>query len=84
MHTTISYEGLDKEAKQAKALKDMQEWFGSRWEKVLATLQKEAPSMNMREFRMALSFAGVQGYPVEVLGEMLGIHEAATPEAEEN
>lgn len=67
MHTFIKYEGTNFE-KEQKALKDIEEWFGDRWETVVPVMVHEvARGVTPKQFELLCSFAGIEGYPVQVL-----------------
>jgi len=64
-HYTVKYGDLEGIPKQAKALADIVDYLG--WEKfteLSGVLAEENPRLTLKQLRMALSFAGVQGYPV--------------------
>lgn len=70
-HYNIDYTELEGKAKRAKALADMRDWLGPRFDTITTILRDEPNAANLEWLRMALSFAGVQGYPVEAYHEWL-------------
>ncbi len=76
MHTDIKYSGADG-AKRAQALKDIEGWFGKErmvtFEASVKAIQESDEPMNRTNFVMTVWFGGVQGYPVQVWADKLGI-----------
>lgn len=65
-HYDISYEGLDPIAKHNKAIQDIKDYLGNdRFDIVTESAKNMDPPMTLNEFTVAMSFAGVQGYPVK-------------------
>lgn len=62
-HYDIKYDTSDRDAADAKAIQDVEEWLGDRFEEVMKKMS-EADGATPREVRLAMSFAGIQGYPV--------------------
>lgn len=64
-HYDVDYTGLDPIEKHNKAIQDIKEYLGeSRFEE-LTTMFREDEAITLREFQIAVSFAGVQGYPTK-------------------
>lgn len=73
MHKDIKYEGTDEE-KRAKALKDIEQWLGeAKFKEFGDRVRRCQPPATRREFRFALMVGGIQGYPVEVWADELGV-----------
>jgi len=72
MHTNIEYTGTEAE-KQARAMKDIQEWFGSRYAEITRDFKGAIIHENMTEehFRTLCAFGGIQGYPITVWWQKL-------------
>lgn len=63
-HYDIDYSGLTPQAKYEKAIHDIKDYMGEeRYNKVVG-LYKEIRPISLEVFRLQMSFAGVQGYPV--------------------
>ena len=63
-HYTVNYEGLDKVTKHNKAIQDIKDYLGEdRFNQITELVRKD--SYTLDQFRMAVSFAGVQGYPAK-------------------
>lgn len=68
MAHTIDYTTIpDLEMREAKALEDLEFWFGGtrRFLSLTCKLRRE-PKPTLEQFKIWASFAGVQGYPVEI------------------
>lgn len=71
MHTEINYTDHETEtAKRDAALRDIQDWFGSRYDSIVALFLAEG-KIEPNAFMQAMAFAGVQGYPVTVFYDHL-------------
>lgn len=68
MHHTIDYSPLEGEEKKKKALKDVRQWLvtAHRFNQVARAAAKIDTEDGAH---LALSFAGIQGYPATVLWE---------------
>lgn len=63
MHYDIDYSGLKGQAKIDKALQDTKDWLGEdKLNKIIEIVKGDMYTLS--QFRLALSFAGVKGYPV--------------------
>jgi hypothetical protein len=63
-HYNVDYSGMDEVAKHNKAIEDIKEYMGEeRFTKLTALLKED--SYTLSQFEMAVSFAGVQGYPAK-------------------
>jgi len=62
-HYTESYANLSMEEADAKAMKDIADFRGQEWVDKMTVKFREGPQYKIGEFRMALSFGGIQGYP---------------------
>ena len=71
MYTEIDYSEKQGDEKIGAALSDIVDWFG--WTKFaeLSRLTREE-KITFREFQMAVSIGGVEGYPVRAWWEHLG------------
>jgi hypothetical protein len=79
MHYTKSYAGMTKKQKDAAAVKDARDWLSGQQWVGMAQYGKEcrewlqrprgyrAAKKLLMDWRIALSFAGIQGYPVRAL-----------------
>lgn len=67
MHYEINYGAhTDVVAADAAALADIRDWMGAdRFETVDAMYKQLAEPISIDLFRLQMSFAGIQGYPVE-------------------
>lgn len=67
MHYEINYKGhATVEAADRAALKDIAEWMGAdRFARVDQLYREMAEPVSIDVFRLQMSFAGIQGYPVE-------------------
>jgi hypothetical protein len=68
MHTDITYP-VEDEQREAKALADVEAWFGKKkFAELEAAFRADYPTqeIHLHRFRTLCSFAGVQGYPVGV------------------
>lgn len=61
---TVSYEGLDDVTKHNQAIADVKEYLGEDRFSQLTELFRQQP-YTLDQFSLAVSFAGVQGYPVK-------------------
>jgi hypothetical protein len=66
MHTEINYSKSP--SPKFDAVEDCKDWFGDKWDIVLERL---TPIKNCRVFSLACSLAGVQGFPVIALYELI-------------
>lgn len=71
-HQEINYKGI--ENAEEKALQDCKEWFGSKYERVIKSLEDVVKSNEFSDKKQMrnrmlfmLSFGGVQGYPAQIL-----------------
>lgn len=69
-HYTTSYEGLTEVEKHNKAIEDIKEWMGEeRFDHITSLVRDDVKEgreqMTLDQFTMAISLAGVQGYPVK-------------------
>jgi len=86
MSYTIEYNTLDAKAQQ-EARKDCIAWLGSedKYHKIiddLAAYHKTHTNMRRCDFHFTISFAGIQGYPVDVMiGDVLTL--SRTPKCDE-
>lgn len=64
MKQSINYSALDETAKETKALEDVKFYLGDGYERICGHLREVT---HYESFAFALSFVGVQGYPVRVL-----------------
>jgi hypothetical protein len=67
MKYTINYTGLNDRDKFAQAILDVQDYLGEARFNQLVALFKAQPQLTLEEFKLALSFAGITGYPAEAL-----------------
>lgn len=66
-HYDIDYSGLDPIAKHEKALQDIVDYMGrDKFDRLVESLRK-GEQLTLQHFRLVMSFAGVQGYPVKAL-----------------
>ena len=67
MHYEINYKGhATVEAADRAALADIADWMGAdRFARVDALYREMAEPVGIDVFRLQMSFAGIQGYPVE-------------------
>ena len=67
MHYEINYKGFaDTADADRAALADIQDWMGSdRFARVDAVYRELTEPVSIDVFRLQMSFAGIQGYPVE-------------------
>lgn len=64
MKQTIDYTNLNEPAKRAKALDDIKFYLGDGYDRICRELKEVK---HFESFAFALSFAGIQGYPVKAL-----------------
>lgn len=65
-HYNVSYEGLSDIEKHNKAIQDIKDYLGEeKFEQLTKQCKEEYPDLTLEQFRMSVSFAGVQGYPVK-------------------
>lgn len=64
MHTEIHYNIEKQKEEDERALKDMANWFGDKWENIIKLLSEDKSITTLKTFRFLLSFSGVEGYPV--------------------
>lgn len=73
MHSNIHYTGEEAE-KRAKALEDLKNWFGlEKFNSFSADVKACKPPLSREQFRFACMIGGVEGYPVEVWADELGV-----------
>lgn len=74
MHTDILYSGSVEE-KDAKALRDLADWFGDKWPQLDSDFRNdfEHEGLTFKQLRFYMSFGGVQGYPVEAYARSIGM-----------
>jgi len=66
----VKYDEADQAVADKRAIQDIRNWTGGHdlWEKVLITTTAlVAKNTDMMQIRFALSFVGIQGYPVAAL-----------------
>ena len=80
MKHTISYKHLEGDAKVNKALDDCRFYLGDKFDQVVGIL-REIPELRHRV--AALSWAGIEGYPAQVLAEWVMQPEELPRSAEE-
>jgi len=65
MHMTVDYTNLAKP--EVKALADCKEWLGAdRFAHLTSLFKSDYPGITLDQFRVMVSFAGIQGYPCKV------------------
>jgi hypothetical protein len=72
MKTTINYTDLPTDRKAAKAIEDTKAYLGDRFAEIIGMFTQaiEAGEITTRKHvHLAMSFAGIQGYPVDALIE---------------
>lgn len=68
-HYNIDYSLLEGDAKRAKALEDIKEFWGEeRFNRIVEAL-KANEAVTLTRLGLILSFGGVEGYPVKALHE---------------
>lgn len=67
MNTTIEYNQTDAIAKYNAAIADCREYFGKRFDTVVAEFRKCETPMAMDQFECYMGLAGVSGYPVKAM-----------------
>lgn len=68
MSYIVDYSELDNDpiAKHNKAIEDIKEYLGEeKFNRVTEQIRTEYPDMTLKQFQMAISFGGVQGYPAK-------------------
>ena len=73
-HYTVDYGNTPEPEKRARAIEDIRRWFDDdeRFARVEASLRQYlAEGATLEHFRLALSFAGVRGYPVQAWFDQL-------------
>ena len=65
MKTKIDYSGMTPEEKQKRAVADVKEFLGDERYDQLVTIFQTSAKVDLVEFHIMLSFAGIEGYPVE-------------------
>ena len=66
-HYTVNYESMTPAEKHNAAIADCKDYLGeSRFNEICARIKK-CPNMTLDQLRMALSFVGIQGYPVTAI-----------------
>lgn len=65
-HYTINYEGLSEIEKHNKAIQDIKDYLGeAKFDEVTAIVKNSPKPYNLEQFLLAVSFAGIQGYPAK-------------------
>lgn len=75
-HTDRHYDDPDPQVNKTKALADIEQWLGKKKFKSFAAdikLHQQSRIVSRGEFRFALMIGGIEGYPVEVWADELGI-----------
>lgn len=73
MHHDVRYDLSNPAEAQDQAMKDIEEWLGDRFSTVEATVKRVVDGgCPFDEFQFAVSFVGIQGYPVKVWYQRLG------------
>lgn len=83
MHHDIKYDTSDRVKADEKAIEDVKFWLGDRFDEVMDTM-KRCDGAEPREVYFAMSFAGIQGYPVGAIMRTYMPKTAKLLEAEEN
>lgn len=83
MHYEINYKGHATVADADRAaMKDIADWMGAdRFARVDALYREMAEPVGIDVFRLQMSFAGIQGYPVEAWYRSLWPQQAAVDHA---
>lgn len=68
-HYNVDYSSLSGTRKRWKALLDTRDYTGRERYAKLRDIMRTNPEPNLDYWHMALSFAGIQGYPVKALYE---------------
>jgi hypothetical protein len=64
MHTYIKYDAEDPAANDAKALKDIKEFLGTRrWKVVVGAAKASSTAAHVQHLNIAFGFAGITGFP---------------------
>ena len=86
-HYTVDYSGLTEQEKRSQAVADLRRYFGSRFDYII-TKAGLCPPPTQHTFRAQCSlFLGIEGYPVEVLYDLVwgeGAWDEAEPEPDED
>ena len=82
MHRTFDYNVIADETKRkAKAISDIKDWIGpKKFVQITRDVKRCQPPMTGFQFAMMCELGGIQGYPVRVWAEQVGL---TLPEAEE-
>lgn len=73
MHTSIHYDLSNPVQAHAKAIQDVKDWLGEKYEKVSLELGATVKAgCTLEVFEMMVSFAGIQGYPAKAWYVELG------------
>jgi hypothetical protein len=67
-HYTMNYSTLTPQEKYNKAIEDSKEWLGPRFDAVLKCI---SGFTEYEAAELALSFAGIQGYPCKALYDIV-------------
>lgn len=63
-HYEVNYKDLKEPEKSNKAICDIMEFLGTEhFHDLTAMIKREYPHVNFCEFEVAVSFAGIQGFP---------------------
>lgn len=71
MHFTIDYSKMSAAEKQAKAVADAKKWLNEAQYNALKEIASYKDT-DIKSFRMAASFTGMQGFPVDALWKHFG------------
>lgn len=72
MKATINYTDLPAGRKAAKAIEDVKSYLGDRFPEIIGLLTQAIEAGKIKtqnQMHLAMSFVGVQGYPVDALIE---------------
>ena len=70
MGYTIKYDRLNEDEAQAKAIKDVKDWLGTKqFNKVAKILANDHGRSSRFLITLGLSMQGIEGYPAEVMAD---------------
>ena len=70
MGYTIKYDRLNEDEAQAKAIKDVKDWLGTKqFNKVAKILANDHGRSSRFMITLGLSMQGIEGYPAEVMAD---------------
>jgi len=70
MGYTIKYDRLNEDEAQAKAIKDVKDWLGTKqFNKVAKILASDHGRSSRFMITLGLSMQGIEGYPAEVMAD---------------